>query len=145
MVLLNPDRLLSTSKTTLDLARAFYKSVETLPIVSPHGHCEPKWFAENSRFPDPAQLFIIPDHYVLRMLVAKGVSLSDLGVQSSTETNFEKDPLKIWNIFAENYYLFRGTPILARLFFWKVFEIENRSLPKLVDFILKLLKINCKA
>ena len=54
--------------------------VRDLPIISPHGHTEPRWYAENLPFPDPAQLFVVPDHYVFRMLCSQGVPLADLGV-----------------------------------------------------------------
>ena len=80
-----------------------------MAIISPHGHCNPKWFSENKRFPDPAQLFVVPDHYILRMLVSRGFRINELGVQSHDDSTFENDPQKIWKKFSENYP-FRGTP-----------------------------------
>ena len=54
------------------IARALYAGVKDLPLVSPHGHTDPRWYAENETFPDPAQLLIVPDHYVFRMLLFAG-------------------------------------------------------------------------
>jgi glucuronate isomerase len=56
------------------IARELYQTVADKPIISPHGHTDPRWYAENQPFPDPAQLFITPDHYVFRMLFSQGVS-----------------------------------------------------------------------
>ncbi len=64
-----PDR----AKSARALARALFATIRDLPIVSPHGHTEPRWYAENQRFPDPAQLLIVPDHYVFRMLFSQGI------------------------------------------------------------------------
>ena len=110
MTLTDPDRLFPTDPALRDQARALYDSVKDLPIISPHGHCDPRWFAENDRFPNPAELFVIPDHYVFRMLVSQGVPLTDLGVPRSDGGPTESDPRKIWRRFAENFHLFRGTP-----------------------------------
>jgi len=108
--LTNPDRLFPIEAQTRKLARELYEGIAELPILSPHGHCDPRWFAENDRFPDPAQLFVVPDHYVFRMLVSQGVPLADLGIPSIDGKKTEADPRTIWRRFAENYYLFRGTP-----------------------------------
>ncbi|MCL4109763.1 UNVERIFIED_CONTAM: hypothetical protein GTU68_018490 [Idotea baltica] len=110
MSLLDPDRLFPVDPGTRKTARALYERVAELPIISPHGHCDPQWFAEDQRFPDPAQLFVVPDHYVFRMLVSQGVSLADLGVPRRDGTVPETDPRKIWRLFAQHYPLFRGTP-----------------------------------
>ena len=110
MTLNHPDRLFPSDTFTRVLARELFENIETLAIISPHGHCDPSWFSENKRFPDPAQLFVVPDHYVLRMLVSQGLTLNELGVQTLNGSIFETDPQKIWKNFSENYYLFRGTP-----------------------------------
>src|SRR3954467_11358095 len=81
-----------------------------LPIVSPHGHTDPRWYAENAAFPDPARLFVIPDHYIFRMLYSQGVPLEELGIPRKDGGAVETDARKIWRKFAEHYYLFRGTP-----------------------------------
>ncbi|WP_235987514.1 glucuronate isomerase [Roseibium aggregatum] len=95
---------------TRDIARSLYQSVAEKPIISPHGHTDPRWYAENQPFADPAQLFITPDHYVFRMLFSQGVSLESLGVPRADGGWTETDGRKIWRVFAENYYLFRATP-----------------------------------
>lgn len=110
MSLTDPNRLLPAEAGQRGLARALYDSVADLPIISPHGHCDPRWFAENARFPNPAELFVIPDHYVFRMLVSQGVPLTDLGVPRVDGGATETDPRLIWQRFAERFHLFRGTP-----------------------------------
>ncbi|MGB1147574.1 MAG: glucuronate isomerase, partial [Alphaproteobacteria bacterium] len=110
MTLLNPDRLFPTDPAVRTRARALYEAVADLPIVSPHGHCDPQWFAENERFPDPAALFVTPDHYLFRMLVSQGVRLEDLGISRTDGGTVETDPRTIWRRFAEHFYLFAGTP-----------------------------------
>jgi glucuronate isomerase len=88
-------------------AEQLYQAVSDLPIISPHGHTDPRWFAENQAFADPAELLIIPDHYVFRMLYSQGVSLADLGVGVSAE---QRNPRAIFQIFAQHWHLFLGTP-----------------------------------
>ncbi|MCV6825426.1 MULTISPECIES: glucuronate isomerase [Halocynthiibacter] len=110
MALLDQDRLFPVEDKPRQIARALYETVADLPIISPHGHCDPQWFAENERFPNPSELFVTPDHYVFRMLVSQGVSMDDLGVPRADGSVGEADPRKIWRIFAEHFHLFRGTP-----------------------------------
>ena len=110
MILNHPDRLFPPDTFTRGLARKIYENIKQLPIISPHGHCDPSWFSENKRFPDPAQLFVIPDHYIFRMLVSQGFTLNELGIQNLEGSILENDPERIWKKFSENYYLFRGTP-----------------------------------
>ena len=136
MPLLHKDRLFPQTEVTLSLARELYQSIAKLPIISPHGHCDPTWFSENKRFPDPAQLFVVPDHYVFRMLVSQGFTLSELGVNSVDGNKFEEDPKEIWKKFSENYYLFRGTPTAMWLdySFEKVFGITEVLTSATSDF-----------
>ena len=125
---LDPDRLFPIDPKTREIARSLYGSVKGLPIISPHGHTDPRWFAEDQPFSDPAQLFVVPDHYVLRMLCSQGLALTDLGVPRIDGGPTETDGRKIWARFAENYYLFRGTP--SRMWldhaFAEVFGIRDR-------------------
>ncbi len=118
--LLDPDRLFPTDPATRDLARDLYAGVAGLPIVSPHGHTDPRWYATDEAFPDPAQLFVVPDHYVFRMLHSQGVPLADLGVPRLDGGPVETDAQTIWRHFAERYHLFRGTP--SRLWLDHAFE-----------------------
>ncbi len=136
MPLLTADRLLPQNRVALGFARDLHESIVELPIISPHGHCDPSWFSKNERFPDPAQLFVVPDHYVFRMLLSQGFTLSELGVNSIDGSNFEKDPREIWKKFSENYYLFRGTPTAMWLdySFEKVFGITEPLTPSNGDF-----------
>ena len=111
---LDPDRLFPLEANTRQIARALYDTVHDLPIISPHGHTDPRWFAENAHFPDPAQLFVVPEHYVFRMLFSQGVSLEALGIARTDaktgEDVSETDGRKIWRLFAEHYHLLRATP-----------------------------------
>ena len=77
--------------------------------MSPHGHCI-SWFSKNESFTNPSELLIVPDHYIFRMLVSQGIALESLGISTHDGSSFERDSVKIWKIFAEHYYLFRGTP-----------------------------------
>lgn len=130
-MLLHEDRLFPAEASALKIARSLYQQVKNLPIISPHGHTNAGWFAGNSAFPDPATLFVQPDHYVFRMLYSQGVSLDDLGIGQPVI----KDPRKVWRIFASNYYLFRGTP--SRLWldysFQELFGFSERLSEKNAD------------
>jgi glucuronate isomerase len=107
---LDPDRLFPAETRTREIARALYETVAGLPILSPHGHTDPQWFADDAPFPDPARLFIAPDHYVHRMLYSQGVKPEDVGVPRVDGGPIETDSRKIWRRLAENFFLFRGTP-----------------------------------
>ncbi len=121
MALLDPDRLFPVEPGARALARTLHAEVRDLPIISPHGHTDPRWYAENQPFPDPAALFVIPDHYVFRMLCSQGVPLASLGVPRVDGGAVETDPRAIWRRFAENYHLLRGTP--SRM--WLDYTFEN--------------------
>lgn len=115
--MLHPDRLFPAEPDTRAIARRLYGAVEKLPIVSPHGHTQARRFAENRAFPDPASLFILPDHYVYRMLYSQGLPMEQMGLGNGGKL---EDPRGVWRLFAERYYLFRGTP--TRLWLDFVFE-----------------------
>jgi len=84
--------------------------VRDLPIVSPHGHTDPAWFADDEPFADPASLLIIPDHMYSACCTVRAVALEDLGVPSRDGRPVERDPRAIFLRFAERWHLFRGTP-----------------------------------
>lgn len=107
---LNEDRFFNPNPAIRKIAEEIYDSIKDLPIISPHGHVDPTIFAENKPFPNPTSLFLIPDHYIFRMLYSQGIPLESLGIPSIDGTEVESDPRKIWQIFADNYYLFSGTP-----------------------------------
>ena len=108
--LIDRDVLFPAEPGVRSLARALYQTVADLPIVSPHGHTDPRWYALDEPFPDPAQLLIVPDHYIFRMLFSQGIALEDLGVPRLDGAPVERDGRRIWRLFAENFHLFRGTP-----------------------------------
>lgn len=131
MNFLHPDRLFPSDSDTRAIAKRLYASVKKLPIVSPHGHTDAKWFADNTAFPNPTELFILPDHYVHRMLYSQGISLERLGLVQAAP----QDPKKVWRLFAENYYLFRGTPTQMWLdyAFDELFGMTSRLGPSNAD------------
>ena len=112
---LNPDRCFDPDPSVRRIARALYEETRALPIVSPHGHVDPRILAENAPFPEPASLIVQPDHYILRLLYAHGVSYEALGVPRKDGAPTEADPRRAWQLFAEHYHLFRGTPTGAWL------------------------------
>ena len=124
--MLHPDRLLPTDDHQRSIARALYESVKDLPIISPHGHTDPEWFATDASFTDPVSLFITPDHYVFRMLYSQGIELEALGIGKPALS--DEEARTVWRLFAENYHLFRGTPSRIWLdhVFSEVFDIEQR-------------------
>ena len=90
--MMNDDRVFPLEPTTRAIARRLFQEVRGVQILSPHGHTNPRWFAENQPFPDPAQLFVTTDHYVFRMLHSQGVALEDLGVLRADGDPVEADP-----------------------------------------------------
>jgi glucuronate isomerase len=126
---LSPDRCFSADPAQRALARQLYATVRNLPLVCPHGHVPPALLSDPAaRFGSPTELFIIPDHYILRMLYSQGVSMEQLGVAPRDGAPAEADHRAIWQLFAERFYLFRGTPsglwMSAELA--EVFEIEEK-------------------
>jgi len=132
---LHPDRLFPADSATRDLARRLYATVKDLPIVSPHGHTDPQWYADDAPFGNASALFITPDHYVFRMLYSQGIRLEDLGIPRSDGGPVETDARKIWRTFAGLYHVFRGTPTRVWLdhAFHDVFGIRERLTPESAD------------
>ena len=117
-LVLDPDRLFASDPDQRGIARDLYAEIRDLPIVSPHGHTDPLWFADDMRWSDAASLLLAPDHYVFRMLYSQGVDLDALGIPSRAGVP-ATDPRAAWRLFAEHYYLLRGTP--SRLWLDHVF------------------------
>jgi glucuronate isomerase len=108
---LNPDRFFDPNPSRRSAARELYKSVKDLPLVCPHGHVPPSLLADqDATLGTPAELFVIPDHYVFRMLYSRGIPMEDLGVPTLDGTPVETDYRRVWQRFCENFHLFRGTP-----------------------------------
>lgn len=123
MSLLHEDRLFPADPAARAIARRLYASVRDLPLICPHGHTDARWFADDVAFPDPTRLLILPDHYVYRMLYSQGIPFEKLGIGRE-----DVDSRAVWRIFAEHYYLFRGTP--TRLWmdyaFQELFGLQER-------------------
>jgi glucuronate isomerase len=137
--MLDENRLFPAEPSARAVAGRLYQAIKDLPIISPHGHTDPLWFAEDQPFPNPSALFIQPDHYIFRMLYSQGVSLQSLNVpQNGASPDLQQqaaDPREVWRIFAKYYYLFRGTP--TRLWidyaFEKQFGLNERLRPENAD------------
>jgi glucuronate isomerase len=106
---LHPDRFFPPNDAVRAVARRLFAGVETLPIVSPHGHTDPAWFAGDAPFEDATSLFLGPDHYVLRMLYSQGVTFAQMGLAPAGGVA-QTDRRASWKLFAQNYHLFRATP-----------------------------------
>jgi len=104
------DRFFDSDPAIRKVARELFNEVKNCPIVSPHGHVDPTIFVDNRPFPNPTELLITPDHYVYRMLYSQGVSFEDLDIPQKDGKRIGINPRKVWQIFADNYYLFAGTP-----------------------------------
>ena len=123
------DRYFDPDPAQRRVAIELYKSVADLPIISPHGHVDPRLLAdESASFGTPADLFIIPDHYVFRMLYSQGIPLENLGISRKDGGPVEQDHRKVWQIFSDHFYLFRGTPTGAWLAdeLHSVFGVEEK-------------------
>ena len=147
MTILPPDRFFSPDPSTRSQAFELYQLVASLPIVSPHGHVNPKLFADSqATFGSPADLFIIPDHYVTRMLYSQGIPLEKLGITGSPNSqSLMPNHGDIWRLFCVNFHLFRGTPsgIWLAHELSEVFGIEEKpsatNADRLYDLIAKKL------
>src|SRR5262245_26204733 len=109
-LVLHEDRFFDPDAHVRRIARELYDQTRHLPLVCPHGHVDPRVLAENEPFPEPGELLITPDHYIFRMLYSRGVPMERLGLQTRDGSPVETDGRRIWQTFAEHYYLFRGTP-----------------------------------
>ncbi|MCE3275172.1 MAG: uxaC, partial [Propionibacteriaceae bacterium] len=107
---LDPDRALPFPAEQRSLARKIYGATKDLPLICMHGHVEAEAFADDIQFADPAQLLIVPDHYVFRMLASQGIEPAQVGVPRLDGGPVETDSRMIWRRFCENWKLFRGTP-----------------------------------
>jgi glucuronate isomerase len=125
---LNPNRFFPADPIQRQIAGELFSSVSSLPIVSPHGHTDPSWFSDDAPFEDAVSLLLWPDHYLLRMLMSQGLALESFGVRPNDDAPVETDRRTAWRRFAENYYLFRGTPSCLWLdhVFANVFSLDVR-------------------
>ena len=108
--MLNEDRLLPAEPGVRQIARLLYERAASLPIVSPHGHCDPTALADNDAFSDPAAELATRDHYLLRLLYSQGVPLEALGARPAHGASVPVHGREVWRELARHYHLFRGTP-----------------------------------
>jgi glucuronate isomerase len=116
----HPERLFPADTTLRRIASRLYRSVADLPIISPHGHTDPAWFAQDEPFTNAVELLIKPDHYLVRMLYSQGIAMESLGIEPMDGNAAATDSREIWRIFAKHYYLFAGTP--TRIWLDQVFN-----------------------
>ena len=116
-VRLDPNRYFPADPAQRKIASELFAGIEKLPIISPHGHTDPSWFAQDGAFEDAVSLLLWPDHYLLRLLYSVGVTLKSIGIAPRDDSGgvVETDRRKIWKKFAEHYHIFRGTPCRAWL------------------------------
>jgi glucuronate isomerase len=135
---LDPNRYFPADNVQRAIAAELFGSIESLPIVSPHGHTDPAWFAYDRPFEDAVSLLLWPDHYLLRLLYSQGVSLESIGISplNGDMTGVERDRRKIWRLFASHFYIFRGTPCRAWLdhTFLEVFGFDRPFGPATADY-----------
>jgi glucuronate isomerase len=122
------DRLFPADPGLREIARRIFSCARDLPILSPHGHTDPAWFASNAAWQDATSLLLVPDHYLYRMLFSQGVPMESLGIPSLDGRDDGADPREAWGLFARHYHLFRGTPSAMWLdqVFADVFGLEYR-------------------
>lgn len=119
---LSPNRFFSPDPGQRAAASELYAGIKDLPLICPHGHVDPRLFSDpDYQFGSPTELLLIPDHYVFRMLYSQGYKLEDLGIPLKDGSETESNHRTIWQIFADNFYLFRGTPTGI----WLVDEFTN--------------------
>ena len=120
-LVLDADRYFDPDPAVRRLARTLHDEIRDLPLVCPHGHVDAALLADDAPFPEPTALLLIPDHYIFRMLYSQGVPLEALGIPTRDGSPVEQDPRRIWQRFAEHWYLFRGTPTGA----WLTHELSD--------------------
>src|SRR5436190_22816191 len=132
---LDPDRHFSSDPVQRQIALELFAEIAKLPIVSPHGHTDPAWFAGDVPFEDAVSLLLTPDHYLLRLLYSQGIPLEALGLQPNDGAPYETDRRKIWRLFADHYHVFLGTPPRVWLdhTFATVFGFDRRLTPQTAD------------
>jgi glucuronate isomerase len=135
---LDPQRYFPTDPAQRRIAAELFAGIEKLPIVSPHGHTDPAWFATDAPFEDAVSLLLWPDHYLLRLLYSAGVSLESIGIapREGSGGAVEQDRRRIWRRLADHYYIFRGTPCRAWLdhTFVEVFGLDRPFGPDSADY-----------
>jgi glucuronate isomerase len=105
------DRYFDPDPKQKEVAQYLYEQVADKPLICPHGHVDPRMFADpDYQFGTPTDLLLIPDHYIFRMLYSQGIDLEQLGIPRIDGEPIESDHRKIWQTFADHFHLFRGTP-----------------------------------
>ncbi|MFN2290282.1 MAG: glucuronate isomerase [Anaerolineae bacterium] len=123
------DRYFDPDPVQRRVALELYESVADLPLICPHSHVDPRLLAdEDACFGNPTEMLVIPDHYVFRMLYSRGVPLESLGIRRRDGRQLEQDPRRAWQVFADHFYLFRGTPtgIWLTEILYGVFGIDQK-------------------
>lgn len=120
---LSEDRFFDPEPSQKNVAMEIYGRIKDLPIVSPHGHVDPKLFTDDTPgFGSPSDLLVIPDHYIFRLFYSQGLNLEDFGIsrRDGSKNNVEQDHRKIWQRFADNFHLLRTTASYS----WLAYEFK---------------------
>src|SRR3954469_26001895 len=112
---LDPQRYFPADPAQRRIAAELFATIEKLPIISPHGHTDPAWFATDAAFEDAVTLLLWPHHYLLRLLYSAGVTLESIGRAPREGGEVEKERRRIWRRLSDHYYIFRVTPCRAWL------------------------------
>ena len=118
-----------------EIARRIYEAVRDLAVISPHGHVDPSLLLDDEPFPDPATLFVTPDHYVTRLLHASGVPLDALGIGQGTLS--EAASRAVWRLLCQHWDVYRGTAVR----YWleaelaDIFDVSDRPSADTADRI----------
>jgi glucuronate isomerase len=131
----HPDRLFPPEPALRAIARRLHEQVQDLPILSPHGHVDPRILLDNQPFADPAALLVSADHYVTRLLHASGVPLADLGVGAGQLS--EQQSRAAWRALCAHWAVLAGTPVR----YWleielsEIFDVTERPSARTADAI----------
>ncbi len=141
------DRYLTDDQNALPLARDLYEVMKEFPILSPHGHIDPKLILENKAFANPVELLVTPDHYITRMLFSQGVSYESLGIPKRDGSGGAVDPESVWRILADKWHLFRGTPsrIWVQEILYTLFGIDEILTPANASALYEVIDSKLKA
>ncbi len=105
------DRYFSPDPAQRKIAQELFQTVKDMPLICPHGHVDQRLFADpNYQFGSPVELFIIPDHYIFRMMYSQGIPLESLGIPRKDGGATEQDHRKIWQTICDHWHLMRATP-----------------------------------
>ena len=109
-LVLHPDRLLPADPGVRAIARRLYEAVQDQPIISPHGHVDPRLLLDDEPFPDPATLFVTPGplrHPAAARQRGRRWTSSAWAAGRCDEARSRE----VWRLLCSHWHVFRGTPV----------------------------------